>query len=55
MPVMDTAMMGAQTQMMNTAPSPVTKGGEREVAPMFRDAAPGKTSIAPTVLATAKH
>ncbi len=53
MPVMDTATIGAQTQMMKTALSPVTKGGEREVVPKFRAPAPGKTSAAPMVLATA--
>ncbi len=50
---MDTATIGAQTQMMKTALSPVTKDGEREVVPKFRAPAPGKTSAAPMVLATA--
>ncbi len=53
MPVRDTATIGAQTQMMNTALSPVTKGGEGEVVPKSKNPAPGKTSAAPMVLATA--
>jgi len=38
---------------MNTEPSPVTNGGELEVLPNSKAAPPGKTSIAPAVLATA--
>jgi len=46
-------MMGAQAHMMNIEPSPVTNGGESEVKPNSKAAPPGKTNIAPTVLATA--
>ena len=45
--------IGAQTHTRKAALSPVMYGGELEVCPNSNAEAPGKTSIAPAVLATA--